>query len=232
VDWLLHGWIAKGDLTVLDGLGGLGKSWVTMALALAVIRGDTTCLDQSVEATGSVLYVDEENPQDVVYSRMLRLGLDPTRDAGRLRYLWNQGVRLDRDAEPLLDEVLDMRPTLFVLDSLTRLHSKDENASGEIGALLNDAVKPLARESGAGVVLIHHHNKNGTTRGSTDIVNAADAVIGVYPHGGENSNQFRMRLNKSRRRPAGAEIIVGIQDHPTDGSVSLLASPPVINPIF
>jgi AAA domain-containing protein len=77
---------------------------------------------------------------------------------------------------------LDYNPTLIVLDSLTRIHTQDENAVGAMSALYNDGIKPLARETGAAVVLIHHTNKGQRSsytraRGSSDIVYAMDGGI-------------------------------------------------------
>jgi hypothetical protein len=152
---------------------------------------------------------------------MLQLGFDPMLHAQDLRYLWNQGIKLDRNPDVLIEEGLDFRPTFVPLDSLTRLHSKEENAAGEIGPLMDEAIKPLARDVGAAVVLIHHHDKGANgPRGSTDIVNAADAVIECYGLGEANPTKFRMRLTKSRRVATGKELIVGITDQP-DGSVRL-----------
>ena len=50
--------------------------------------------------------------------------------------------------------------------------------------LYNDAIKPLAREAGAAVVLIHHTNKGGgnsytRARGSSEILYAMDAGIAM-----------------------------------------------------
>lgn len=228
--WLLKDWIAMGDVTIMSGIGGLGKSLVVQALAMALLRGDTECLGVPVQEHGNVLLVDEENPADVVYSRMLRFGLDPTA-AGGLRYLLNQNLRLDRDADTLLDEALDFKPVLIGLDSLTRLHTVDENSNAEIARLFNDSIKPLARETGAAVVLIHHHDKGGNgARGAGDIINAADCAIDVRGVAGQ-LNQFTLEVRKSRRGKRGEEIRVGIVDNP-DGTLGLVAYPPMVAPIY
>ena len=69
---------------------------------------------------GRVLYVDEENPEDLVYDRFRKLGVD-RETAKNIRYLCNAGIRLDKaDADVLVEEALDFEPALVVLDSLTR----------------------------------------------------------------------------------------------------------------
>lgn len=223
VRWLLEDWVALGDMTLLAGLGGLGKSWVSMALTMAVLTGGQ-CMGLDTHAQGRVLYVDEENPINVVHDRLKRLGFDPSKHSGNMRYLWNQGIRLDK-SDKLLDEALDFQPTLIVLDSLTRFHSGDENSSGFVSALFNEGIKPLAREVGAAVVVIHHHGKSGEgSRGSSDIHNASDAVIDLFGAGIDNPGQFTMHLTKSRRRLGGSDWPVSVTDRP-DGSVELIPHP-------
>lgn len=224
-NWFLEGWIAMGDVVVVAGAGGLGKSWLTMLMTIASLEPSMTeALGIRVNNHGPVLYVDEENPNDVVYNRLRQLGFDPMKHAANLRYLWNQGIKLDRNPDALIDEAMDFRPTFTALDSLTRLHSREENASGDIAPLMNDAIKPLARDVGSAVVLIHHHDKSASApRGSTDIVNSADSVIECYGLGDANPTKFRMRLTKSRRVATGKEMIVGITDQ-ADGSVKLEAN--------
>lgn len=231
VNWLLEDWIAAGDVTVLSGKGGLGKSLIVQALGMAVIRGDATFLGQEVGVQGRVLLADEENPEDVVYSRMLRFGLDPSLHSGSLRYLWNQHIRLDRDPDTLLDEALEFDAKLLGLDSLTRMHTIDENSNSEVAKLFNEAITPLARETGAAVVLIHHHDKSGSgARGAGDIVNAADAAIDVFEEVGRPGH-FTMRLAKSRRGIRGKELTVRIEDTP-GGGLALVVNPPIQTHIF
>lgn len=217
--WLLEGLVARGDVTLLAGASGLGKSWVTMGLTVATVEAHATFLGADLKAHGKVLYVDEENPEDVIYTRLKQLGLTSAGMAN-VRYLWNQGIRLDKEPEKLIDEALDFRPSLIVLDSLTRLHGKEENNAGDMADLFNNGIKPLARETGAAVALIHHHDKGANgPRGSGDILAAADAGLDVYSGG---PGAFRVKLSKSRRRIGGDEIMVKITDLP-DGSVRLMS---------
>lgn len=216
--WLVEGLVALGDVTLLSGASGLGKSWVTMGLAQVVADGAEVFLGRAVKQGGRVLYVDEENPEDVVKMRLKQLGLV---HKGNVRYIWNNGVRLDRNPDVLLEEALDFQPTLIVLDSLTRIHSGEENSVGDMAPLLNDAIRPLARETGAAVLLIHHHDKgdNGP-RGSGDILASVDAALSTHPTYQES--MFTLALKKSRRKITGESFTVHISDK-DDGGVALLA---------
>ena len=224
-NWLLEGLVARGDVTLETGAPGLGKSWVTMGLTVAVADRHPTFLGLPVLGHGRVLYVDQENPNDVIFQRLNALGL--TAEGKRnVRYLWNCGIRLDRDPDEFLEEAMAYEPSLIVLDSLTRLHSRDENNAGEMATLFNEGIQPLARETGAAVVLIHHDSKAGAPRGSIDIVASADAALHIETAGEANPGTFQMTQTKSRRRLGGDAMIVGIRDMP-DGTVSLIPSVPL-----
>jgi KaiC/GvpD/RAD55 family RecA-like ATPase len=224
VRWLVDRFICRGDIHLLIGEPGVGKSWITMALAVAVANGDSTFLGHAVGEHGRVLYVDEENPEDLIYSRFAKLGLDrPT--ARNIRYLSNAGIRLDRqDADVLVEEALDFEPALVVLDSLTRFHTEDENHAGAMAALFNGAIKPLARETGAAVVLIHHANKTDSnssyrrSRGSGDITASVDSGFDIRQTG---ENSLVMATFKSRRMAQGEALYMAIEDT-SEGGVRIV----------
>lgn len=219
--WLVEGLVSLGDVTLLAGPSGIGKSWLTMALSIATADNHQQFIGHDVKAHGPVLYIDQENPSDVIYNRMNRLGL---KNKQNIRYLWNANIRLDRNPDELLDEVLDYRPKLIVLDSLTRIHTQDENSAGAMATLFNEGIQPLARESGAAVLLIHHNNKMGAPRGSGDIEASVDAVMHVESL--EIPGTFRMRQGKSRRMLGGSTFNVQVKDE-SDGTVRLVYEPPL-----
>jgi RecA-family ATPase len=194
--------LAQGDLTLMIGEPGIGKSWISLGLAVAVAEGHDTFLGRKLTSPNPrVLYVDEENPELLVLHRMRKLGLTPD-GAKNIRFLHRQGIRLDKRPELLQDEALDWEPGLTVLDSLTRMHTQDENNAGAIAALFNDGINPLARETGATTLLLHHVTKTESTsgfvraRGSGDISASVDSGIDIRQtdvNGGFNVHLFKSR---------------------------------------
>lgn len=212
--WLVKNVIARGDIGLLVGEPGAGKSFLSMDLAISVAKGSGRWLGEPILGErGRVLYVDEENPLDIVYSRLFKLGLSGD-SIPYIRYLHNSGISLSRDPSPLIEEVFSFEPTLVILDSLTRIHTEDENHAGAMAALFNEGIKPLARESGATVLILHHAGKTeGTsykrTRGSGDIVASVDCAIDVRPL---NKGAMACYLFKSRRGTAFEPVILEIED--------------------
>lgn len=222
VRWLIDNLICHGDIHMLIGEPSIGKSWLTMDMAIAIAGGRSEYLGRKVFEHGRVLYVDEENPQDVIYDRLNKLGLT-TELAKNIRYLSNEGIRLDKQADMLIEEALDYEPQLIILDSLTRFHTEDENNAGAMAALFNDALSPLARQTGAAVVLIHHVNKTDSnssyrrSRGSGDITAAPDCGYDVRAVG---ERSIAVSHYKSRRVALQDTFFVTIQD--VEGGVELV----------
>lgn len=222
-NWLVKGLICQGDTTMIVGEPNVGKSWISLSLAVAMADNKSQWLGHEVQNHGKVLYIDEENPHDVVYHRLRQLGAE---NLTGLRYLHRQGVRLDRNFDKLLDEAIAYEPSMIVLDSLTRFHTKDENNAGEMASLFNDSINVLCRETGAAVILLHHTNKSDSnssyvkTRGSSDIGAAIDCGIEARKTG---ANSFNLVHFKSRRTQAGGLTSVEICDT-IDGQVELMTT--------
>jgi len=224
VQWLVDDLVCRGDIHLILGEPGIGKSWLTMSLALAVASGADEWLGHKLHEAGKVLYLDEENPEDLVYDRFRKLGMTEA-DAKNIRYINNEGIRLDRIADDLLDEALEFGPTLIVLDSLTRFHTEDENNAGAMSKLFNEALKPLARKTHAAVVLIHHAKKTDSnssyhrSRGSGDITASVDSGLDVREIA---MSTLAVSVFKSRRRKRDEfPIHVQLTDTP-EGNVKLL----------
>lgn len=221
VNWLVEGLIGQGDLCLLFGESGVGKSWLTMSLALGIIQGWDRWLGRRLHPkTGRVLYVDEENPEDVILDRLYKLGLHDA-DSEHFRFIHEQGVRLDKEPDALLEEAVNFTPDLIVLDSFTRFHTANENDAGAVASLYNDAIKPLARETGATVALLHHARKSGydessfnRARGSGDITASVDTGLEVQKMG---SGYMKVIHFKSRRRLPDTPTIVQIEDMDNGG---------------
>jgi hypothetical protein len=228
IRWLVDGTLAMGDTTLLAGEPGVGKSWLSMGLAVAVAEGHGEWLgDKVYPYSGRVLYVDEENPLDVVYDRMKRLGLTD-KGAANIRFLHRCGIRLDRRPKDLLAEAVAFGPDLILLDSFSRLHSQDESSNGAMAGLFNDGINPLARVTGAATLLLHHVTKGDSNssfqrvRGAGDITGSIDAGMDVRV--AALGGFINLVYFKSRRRPAGDVVQARITDL-EGGGVSVERTP-------
>lgn len=230
-EWLVDGLICKGDITLVTGPPNIGKSMVSMGLALAVAEGWPTFLGRKLHQAGPVMCIDEENPLDVVYSRLLGMGMTK-QGKDNIHYIHGQGIRLDRNPEKILEDALIIKPVLITIDAMTRVHSKEENDSGAINQLFNEAIIPLGRATGAAVVVIHAVNKGDGTnsfskiRGSSDFGYAIDNGIEIEPTVATNDfgiDQPALSIKhfKSRRSKRDGTHIVFIDVNPA-GDINLM----------
>jgi len=221
--WIVDGMICQGDIHIIIGEMQAGKSWFTMAMAVAIAEGWDNFLGRKIATHGRILYFDEENPEDMVIERLQRLGLT-AKGAENIRFIKDAGIRLDRDPDVVMDEALDYRPIMIVMDSLTRIHTEDENSAGSMARLFNDGIKPLARAADAAIVLIHHVNKNESNsvwkraRGSSDITNFPDSG---WDMSAREDGSYQLVNFKARRQAQEGKSYLSLVDKP-DGSIEFI----------
>lgn len=196
VDWLVEGVIPAAQITMYAGDPGSYKSWLLLDLARSVATGQAYLGKASRKIP--VVYFDRENPQGVVSERLGILGM---RDLGTdLRYWggWAAEEPPDIFDDRYLKFAVDEKP-LMLFDSLIRFHAGKENDT--------DAMAPVMgrfREmafAGATVVILHHNSKNGSYRGSTELLAGIDCGISVsiVTVEGEKRISFRSYKNRSGR---------------------------------
>jgi hypothetical protein len=209
--WVVEDFLVAHEAHLLAADGGTGKSWLCQALALAVAGADNTFMGLPIKRHGPVIYVDEEASADLVLQRLAALGYDPETHKA-LEYISYGGVDLLREPEKLLEEVCDIEPALLVIESLSQVAlGGEENDNAAMTLLMRRGIIPLARESGAAVLVTHHTDKDGKgIRGAGAIRNAADQAIAMKfaeSNGDETGNRV-IFPHKSRRE--GAHIVMQI----------------------
>jgi len=176
--WAIKGTV--GGMTVIWGESGSYKTFLAISMAVAVAKGDDW-FGKPVHQ-GPVLYIVGEGGIDLFQRR----AVTAARAAGVSDFeipdlpLWviQGAVDLSKSSslEPYVDEMEAIKPVLVIIDTLSRCMEGDENKQEVMQAFVSnvDAIKDRFHAS---VIVIHHANKQGTMRGSTVIMGAADVVI-------------------------------------------------------
>jgi hypothetical protein len=77
IDWLWKNRIPRGKLTLFDGDPGVGKSFVSLAIAATISKGDALPFDSEPEAPlRSWIINAEDGPADTIKPRLRKLGAD------------------------------------------------------------------------------------------------------------------------------------------------------------
>lgn len=177
VSWLIPGWLAARELSVLYGQGGTFKSYIALGWSL-----------QLAAAGKAVLYVAAEGTTG------LRSRVDAWMAArGRLGdvlpdwHYYNSSVHVDEENEigtwmNGLDGYLDLvnregGVQLVVLDTLARNFSGDESSPKDMGLFI-DGCEYMRRELDSAILVLHHMGvTTGRERGSAALRNATFAMF-------------------------------------------------------
>jgi len=183
--WVLEPLMPHKGITILDGLGGSGKSWFALDLSYSISLGQTFLGKFPVKRPGKVLYLTAEespeafverldmiqkhypeNKENFVWLSFLEEGIDMS------SYLCTKkrGDRVITENARVLKEIInEIKPIVVVLDSLINFYGLDENSS-EDAMFFYDVLKYLIREYDTNFLLLHHQNKEAMKTQADDVI--------------------------------------------------------------
>lgn len=165
IPWVIEPLCARGNVTLLSGREGEGKSIIAMAIAGAVGRGESLA-DLRCSESGLVIYFDAENGENTIHNRIHLLGI-----SGGLEIWEPNGLSLGRHLAEFEERLIQFRPVLAVFDSLRSTWPEgDENDSASTERFLSK-MRNLARNHDTAILILHHMAKDTRSgyRGSTAI---------------------------------------------------------------
>ena len=194
---VIKGLLARGDLGCIFGQPGAGKSVLGPYLAYRIGLGLPVFGMKTI--AGPVIYVGAEDPHGMG-TRLRALqkvhgGAAPVHLATGLA-----GMMADRksaEMQDLLDCVMLLEPSLVVIDTLAVGFPVDENASREMGAVVQ--ICRMIADLGPAVVPIHHSPKgdSSTPRGHSILNGALDVSIKVDPADAEGNIRCSCMKNRN-----------------------------------
>jgi hypothetical protein len=208
--WLIDQLWTAHAVGIIGGTPKSYKTWMALEMAVAVASGSACLATYAVPSPGPVLLYAAEDSESALRLRLESLARHHGLDLAYLdiRVITADSLRLDRtaDQERLEATLMLHRPALLILDPLVRLHAIDENAAGEIAALLG-YLRLLQRKTGAAIALVHHARKNVSAsggagyslRGSSDLYAWVDSFLYLRRHHGQ------LMLSAEHRSASGAE---------------------------
>ena len=189
--------MVPAGLTVLAGAPKRGKSWLALALAVAVASGSMFLGQHCIR--GDVLYLDLESRQYRVQDRLSKLIVGPAPSGLYVAHKAEPlGPRLYQQLEVWASSVHD--PALIIIDTLGRVKNgaarRSENAY-ESDTRQYGGLQSWATEHKLAVVVVHHLRKVKDSddwfdkiNGSNGLVGAADAVLGLAGARGEQVSKL------------------------------------------
>ncbi len=196
VNRVLGGGLVPGSLVLLGGEPGIGKS--TLSLQLAMRAGG---LD--------VLYVSGEESPEQIKIRADRLG-----DLSESCY-----ILAETSCEQIVDRMRSMRPGMVVIDSIQTLYSDTvESSPGSISQIRECAaiLMRYAKETMTPLFIIGHITKDGAIAGPKILEHIVDVVLQFE---GDPNNIYR--LLRSIKNRFGATSEIGVFEMRSEGLVEV-----------
>jgi archaellum biogenesis ATPase FlaH len=166
LDWLWYPYLAKGELTILEGDPGLGKSYMAQMVAGAIVDGKRLPTERPTgkkSEQGAVAYFDIENSAGTVTKRRL-----VDNGVKNLVHYYQEETPFSIDDEDALDEIYEaiekVRPKLVVFDTLnTYIGKADTHKSSEVQQAFGHFRK-IAKDFNCAVLVLRHLTKGNKER--------------------------------------------------------------------
>lgn len=164
VEWICEPIIAEKSIGFVAGLPETCKTWMLIDLAVESARASGNWLGIFGVTQKKVLFIDQERFRGETQRRFNAViaakGLSRSDLRGTLFLKCGTTIKLDLEAsfQALRTELLEMRPSLVIVDSFATFHNSPENDRMAIQNVLN-RIKVLRDEIGCAFVFINHESK-------------------------------------------------------------------------
>lgn len=165
IDWMWYPYIAFGELTILEGDPGLGKSYLMEIVAMHICDGLRLPREHKGDrpVKGKVLYFDLENSAATVTKK--RLNWNGCKNL-RSFVQCEEPFSIDDDAavEEIYEYVERERPDLVVFDTLNTYLGKADAFKGHEAQQAFARFREMAQRLGCAVVVLRHLTKSTKER--------------------------------------------------------------------
>lgn len=220
IDWIWYPYIARGELTILEGDPGLGKSYLAQIVCKHIVDGEKLpSVQYRKPVKGKVAYFDIENSMGSVTKKRLSAN-------GCKNY-----ADYYQDAEPFSiddDETLNhvhraierLKPEIVVFDTLnTYIGKADIHKSSETQQAFKRFVE-IARRHKCSVMVLRHLTKSTKTsalyrgQGSIAFTGLARVVmtVGIHPDDPDVRVMAVTKINVTRAPKGLTFTIKGMKD--------------------
>jgi hypothetical protein len=203
---LINNWLRVGDITLLVGGGGVGKSTVAMPAAMALSAG-VPFIEFGVAKAERALYVDLEMGAYEFRTRAKTLSESYPELARQNFYgLSLSTFRINQEGNlgRLRTLIEKIEPKLLVIDNHARFHTGDPNSERDMQDMIVDPLTSIMADYQLAVLYLMHTpwKEQDRPRGSMSIFDMASTMISVN----RGASMPRNRVIKwGKNRPARRE---------------------------
>lgn len=181
IEWLWKPYIVKGNLNIIMGDGGVGKSYLITWLVSAISKGVKIPFSMEYFKLGkSILQNSEDDPDDTILPRLQKNEVDVSKIGAfneEKEFLEVQQIKR------LEDRIKEFKPEIVILDPIQSFVGDiNNNSQTEVKKALKP-LKQLARKYNCAILMVMHLNKNNGAKasqranGSTEYITSSRSAI-------------------------------------------------------
>lgn len=225
LDWVWYPYLARGELTILEGDPDQGKSYLAQMVSGALVDGGTLPSPRppNKDIQGRVAYFDLENSAGTVTKkRLVANGFENLKD------YFQEEAPFSIDDEERVEEVYEalerIRPTLVVFDTLNTYIGRADAFKGHEAQQAFIKFKEIAKRFNCAVLVLRHLTKSTKERalyrgqGSIAFAGVARVVltVGRMPDDDDTRVMAVTKLNLVRKPNALTFTIASLPDTAKD----------------
>jgi putative DNA primase/helicase len=208
--WLVKDLIPLGVPFLLAGKGGIGKSYLSLALAASVANcnsNNSAFLADSICTEGKVFYFSAEDDKNEIHKRLNQLGIKandnlfivPLPDAGNFSVMARKGSDLivTEEYKRIYKQLLEQDDiALIIFDPLQVFAQAEIDRDNVASQFMMNQMRELATATGSTVLISHHMRKEDRSapiktsddareaiRGASGLVDGVRGAIAIWQNG-------------------------------------------------
>lgn len=186
LDRVLGGGIVRGELVLVGGDPGIGKSTLLLQIC------------QSIGNQRKILYVSGEESEGQIKLRAERLGVSSDK-----LYLISE-----TDVETVIECINSLKPDVVIIDSIQTMNRQDiTSAAGSVPQVreATNAFMHIAKSQGISMFIVGHVTKEGAIAGPRVLEHMVDCVLYF-----EGDKQLSFRILRAVKNRFGSTNEIGV----------------------
>lgn len=186
LDRVLGGGVVKGELILVGGDPGIGKSTLLLQIC------------ENAGKTNKILYVSGEESASQIKIRAERLGVHTS----------NLLLMSETDVETILSAITDTRPDIVIIDSIQTMHIESiASASGSVPQVreTTNALMRISKSMSISMFIVGHVTKDGSLAGPRVLEHMVDCVLYF-----EGDRQLSFRILRAVKNRFGSTNEIGV----------------------
>ena len=178
----IPGILWKQDNVVILGDAKIGKSLLSLQLALSLTSGERFLDQYEVLQPNKVLYVQAEGKMYETFSRVKKMIKEVPFQKDNLIWLYLPAIPMDREdsCQQLLKEIGDFKPNIIFFDPLYMMATTGSLKDDDVAIKIVSNLNQIKNHFEATIILNHHQHRTKRDMKGATIEEGDDSIFGSF----------------------------------------------------